>query len=153
MEAVRFFGVPYATPSHPVSSRIKEEKTRVKDPDGSYRLQVIGSYDLVELIQSFRESSEYNEILRRALSGDPIAAARLEVTEAYQEVNPLFAGMSLRELADANNAARDFFETKGGEAYFHMPFDKWLGCYDLVDVPDDKPASTIPEEVKPNGEK
>ena len=62
----------------PSGSRFRETKQLVIDPDGNRRLEVTGTEDVYERIQSFKEGCTIENIVRRALNGDPNALSKAQ---------------------------------------------------------------------------
>lgn len=62
----------------PSGSRYRETKQLVIDPDGNRRLEVTGTEDVYERIQSFKEECTIENIVRRALNGDPNALSKAQ---------------------------------------------------------------------------
>lgn len=62
----------------PSGSRFRETKQLVIDPDGNRRLEVTGTEDVYERIQSFKDECTIENIVRRALNGDPNALSKAQ---------------------------------------------------------------------------
>lgn len=62
----------------PSGSRFRVTKQLVIDPDGNRRLEVTGTEDVYERIQSFKDECTIENIVRRALNGDPYALSKAQ---------------------------------------------------------------------------
>ena len=73
-----------ASRSVPSGSRYKDEFQLVTEPDGNTHLEVTGTKDIYKEIQSYKDGCMIENIVRRALNGDPTALSRH--AEAFGDV-------------------------------------------------------------------
>lgn len=62
----------------PSGERMRVKRQLVIDPDGNRRLEEVGVEDQYERIQSFKDGCTIENIVRRALNGDPNALSRAQ---------------------------------------------------------------------------
>lgn len=128
--------LPFSSKKHPAFSRYQTQYLRKDEPDGSWYLVENGKIDIYEMIQSFKEDTEYSVILQKMENGDPNALSRYQnmllenagnVAEGIQEgVFPDF-----KTIMNSFCAAREFYDDNGGEDAFGVSFDKFFKFYEF----------------------
>lgn len=88
-----------ASRSVPSGSRYKDEFQLVTEPDGNTHLEVTGTKDVYKEIQSYKDGCMIENIVRRALNGDPTALSRH--SDAFGDVR-----FDANDLIAANEAIK-----------------------------------------------
>lgn len=91
----------------PSGSRMKDEFQLVTEPDGNTHLEKVGVTDIYQQIQSYREGCTIDNIVRRAVNGDPLALAK------HQGVfgDTRFDGQDLIQANEAIKQAQAVYKT------------------------------------------
>ena len=143
-----------ASRSVPSGSRYKDEFQLVTEPDGNTHLEVTGTKDIYKEIQSYKDGCMIENIVRRALNGDPTALSRH--AEAFGDVR--FDANDLIAANEAIKRAQSIYRSLAPEKRAEYGnFDEFVKSFGSLDgikkyMNPSKKDSAKQEEVNSNAE-
>lgn len=120
-------GIRHSAPS---GSRYKTEYQLETEPDGNTHLVEVGIKDIYQEIQSFKDSCTLENIVRRALNGDPTALQQRQGVfgDARFDANDLIAANNA--VKQAQNVYRSLSADKRAE---YGSFNEFLKSFGTIE--------------------
>lgn len=114
----------------PAGSRYKTEYQLETEPDGNTHLVEVGTKDIYQEIQSFKDSCTLENIVRRALNGDPTALQQRQGVfgDARFDANDLIAANNA--VKQAQNVYRSLSAEKRAE---YGSFDEFVKSFGTIE--------------------